>query len=300
MNRILITGGTVFVSRYSAAYFVKKGWEVYVLNRGTHKQEDGVHLICADRNDLGDVLRSYHFDAIIDICAYCKDDIHHLLDALDDVPDYIMISSSAVYPQNNVQPFMEEQQTGDNAIWGSYGTDKIAAEEYLLSRAPQAYILRPPYLYGPMQNVYREPFIFECALKNRPFYIPHDGSMTLQFFHVEDLCRLMEVILMKHPEDHIMNVGNESSVTIETYVELCYEAADRALEKRYVHNDIDQRSYFPFYDYAYELDVTKQKKLLPDTKDLLEGLRESFAWYIEHTDDVKQKDYIKFISQTFE
>lgn len=35
MKKILITGGTVFVSRYAARYFVDKGYEVYVVNRNS-------------------------------------------------------------------------------------------------------------------------------------------------------------------------------------------------------------------------------------------------------------------------
>ena len=31
--------------------------------------------------------------------------------------------------------------------------------------------------------------------KNRKFYIPNDGKMKLQFFHVEDLCKVIEKIL---------------------------------------------------------------------------------------------------------
>ena len=33
--KILVTGGTVFVSKYAAQYFAQKGHEVFVLNRGT-------------------------------------------------------------------------------------------------------------------------------------------------------------------------------------------------------------------------------------------------------------------------
>ena len=52
------------------------------------------------------------------------------------------------------------------------------------------HILRPPYLYEPMNNVYREAFVFDCALADRKFYLPKDGSMKLQFFHVK---RFMQV-----------------------------------------------------------------------------------------------------------
>lgn len=295
MKKLLVTGGTVFVSKFVADYFKNKGYEVYVLNRNTRKQLDGVHLICADRNDLKDKLKAFHFDAVLDICAYNQKDIQNLTEALNPVEDYIFISSSAVYPETNRQPFKEEQKVGPNSIWGAYGMNKIEAEQYLLSKYPKAYILRPPYLYGPMQNVYREPFVFECALQSRKFYIPKDGSMKLQFFHVEDLCKMMESILEKHPEEHIYNVGNSDPVDINTYVELCYEAAGAELEKVFVHNHENQRDYFSFNDYEYVLDVTKQKELLSQTKSLKEGLRESLEWYVDHKDDVMKRDYIGYI-----
>ncbi|MCD7839459.1 MAG: NAD-dependent epimerase/dehydratase family protein [Erysipelotrichaceae bacterium] len=294
--KILITGGTVFVSRYITRYFKEKH-DVYVLNRGTRKQENGVTHIKADRHILKNELRDYHFDTIIDVCAYNKQDIDDLLNAVDNVNDYIFISSSAVYPKTNQQPFTEEQITGYNTIWKDYGTNKIAAEETLLQKIPNAYIIRPPYLYGPIQNVYREPFIFECALKNRKFYIPKDGSMKLQFFHVEDLCKIIEIILEKHPLHHIYNVGNEELVDINTFVELCYEIAGKKLGTVHVYNHNNQRDYFSFYDYEYVLDISKQKELLPQTKNLKQGLQESFEWYIHHQDDVVRKNYIDFIDK---
>ena len=52
MRKILVTGGTVFVSRYIAEYYVSQGDEVYVLNRNTKQQSEGVHLIAADHKDL--------------------------------------------------------------------------------------------------------------------------------------------------------------------------------------------------------------------------------------------------------
>ncbi|WP_234121645.1 NAD-dependent epimerase/dehydratase family protein [Clostridium hydrogenum] len=300
MKRILVTGGTVFVSKYIAKYFEAKKYEVYVLNRGTKKQIENVNLICADRNDLKDCLLKYSFDAIIDVCAYNQNDIRNILTAVREFKDYIFISSSAVYPETNEQPFSENQKTGFNSIWGKYGTDKLEAEEYLLSKVPNAYVLRPPYLYGPMQNVYREPFVFECALKKRKFYIPNDGKMKLQFFHVEDLCKVIEKILKTHPGEHILNVGNTELVDINTFVELCYKVVGTPLEKVYVTNHDNQRDYFSFYNYEYALDISRQNALLPEQKDLFKGLKESYDWFKDNPNEVIKKDYIKFIKENFE
>lgn len=300
MKRILVTGGTVFVSKYVAKYFESRNYEVYVLNRGTRQQIENVNLICADRNDLKDLLVGYSFDTIIDVCGYNQKDISNLLDAVGEFKDYIFISSSAVYPETNEQPFSENQNVGTNSIWGKYGTDKIEAEEYLIAKVPNAYILRPPYLYGPMQNVYREPFVFECALKSRKFYIPNDGKMKLQFFHVDDLCKVIEKILEKHPKEHVFNVGNKEVVDINTFVELCYKVVGTPLEKVYVTNHDNQRDYFSFYNYEYILDVSRQNELLPEQKNLFEGLKESYEWFKDNSDKVVKKKYIKFIQQNFE
>lgn len=295
MKKILVTGGTVFVSRFTAEYFSREN-EVYVLNRNTRPQSDGVHLIEADRHALGDMLREYHFDAVIDVCAYNGKDVDDIFDALGEWNgDYILISSSSVYPETNVQPFTEEQETGANSIWGKYGTDKLEAEKAALRRKSDAYIIRPPYLYGQMQNVYREPFVFECAMADRPFYIPKDGSMKLQFFHVEDLCRMIERILEVQPTNHIFNAGNEEAVDINTFVELCYKAVGKELKMVNVYNHENQRDYFSFYDYEYYLDVTKQTQLIGGTKPLETGLKESFEWYKNHKSDVMRKNYIDFI-----
>ena len=129
MKKVLVTGGTTFVSRYTARYFLERGDEVYVLNRNTKPQEEGVRLIQGDRHELGDKLRGLSFDVVADVTAYDAPDITGLLDALGSFGQYIMISSSAVYPDTGTQPFKEEAPLGPNRFWGGYGTGKIAAEK---------------------------------------------------------------------------------------------------------------------------------------------------------------------------
>ncbi len=295
--RILVTGGTVFVSRFAAEYFSARGHDVAVLNRGSRQQSPGVRHICRDRCEAGLNLRQERFDAVLDVTAYNARDVDALLDAVGDVPLYIMISSSAVYPESLPRPFREEMPTGPNAYWGAYGTDKIAAEQRLQARNPGAYILRPPYLYGPGNELHREAFVFDCAEQERPFYLPGDGSMPLQFFHVRDLCRLMEQILLKRPEIHVMNTGNPETVTIREWVTACYAAAGRVPEFVSVKASVPQRSYFPFLNYAYQLDVSVQQKILPRTTPLAEGLQESYAWYAQHRDMIRRKPMMAFIDE---
>ena len=295
MKRILITGGTTFVSKYSAEYFVKHHYEVYVLNRNSRPQICGVKLIQGDRHYLGEVLKDIHFDVVLDITAYDEKDIIDVYDALGSFDQYIMISSSAVYPEYGVQPFSEDGEKAVNKFWGAYGTNKYQAEKALLERVPDAYILRPPYLYGPMNNVYREAFVFDCARADRKFYLPKDGNMKLQFFHVRDLCNLMNLIISEKPADHILNVGNVEAVSIKDWVKKCYACFGKKPEFVNVYEDIEQRYYFSFYDYEYYLDVTRQNTMYTDTVSMDEGLKESAEWYLANESEVNKKPYFDYI-----
>lgn len=295
--KILVTGGTVFASRFTAEYFARRH-EVFVLNRGSRPQSEGVTLIKADRHALGDTLKGYSFDAVIDVCAYNETDVRELLDGLGEFGCYVMVSSSAVYPETLPQPFNERQEIGANSIWGDYGVNKIAAERALTERVPDAYVIRPPYLYGKMNNLYREAFVFECAEKNLPFYVPKDGSMPLQFFDIEDMCRFIEILLDKRPEQRIFNVGNPERVTVNGWVKRCYGVLDKRPVCVYVDGNIPQRSYFPFYDYDYKLDVSAMLELMPEVKPLEEGLRQSYEWFSENRELIARKPLLEFIGNS--
>lgn len=296
---ILVTGGTVFASRFTAEYFAKAGHNVYVLNRGNRPQPEGATPIIADRHDLGDILRHRHFGAVIDVTAYNEHDVEHLLDGLGSFDNYILISSSAVYPETLPQPFRETDKCGENSIWGKYGTDKIAAEKALFRRVPNAYVLRPPYLCGPMNNLHREAFVFECAEQDREFYLPKQGEMKLQFFDIGDLCRVMEAILQKQPAQHIFNVGNEKAVTIKEWVALCYKAVGKTPRFEYVAEKIPQRSYFPFYDYEYFLDVSAMSSLIGKLTPLEESLRSSYEWFRNNRRSIVRKPLKEYIDKEF-
>ena len=294
---ILVTGGTVFASRFTAEYFAQKGHAVTVLNRGTRPQPEGVGVLIGDRHDAKALLRGRHFDAVLDITAYNTGDVNDLLDALDDFGTYVLLSSSAVYPETLTQPFRESQQIGPNRIWGAYGTNKIEAEAALFERVPDAYAVRPPYLYGPMNNVYREAFVFECAERDLPFYLPKDGALPLQFYYISDLCRLIEKLILTKPDIHILNAGNPETISVKEWVRACYGVLGKEPQFIRVSEEIPQRSYFPFYDYAYVLDVTAQRNILPDVTPLDDGLRQAYAWWNTHREAVVRKPLFDYIAE---
>lgn len=300
MLKILVTGGTVFASRFTAEYFAENN-EVWVLNRNSRPQSVGVKLINADRHSLSDVLKDKEFDAVLDITAYNENDTKDLLNALGSFGCYILVSSSAVYPDTASQPFSERTETGSNSVWGSYGTDKIAAENYLIEHANAPYyILRPPYLYGKMNNIYREAFVFECAERDKPFYVPDRGEMLLQFFDIEDMCRFMEILIAGQPEQRIFNVGNFEAVSICQWVRACYSVLGKEPEFVYADKKLPQRAYFPFYNYSYILDVFAMGGLMPEVKPLEKGLEQSYKWFAENREQIRRKNFFEYLSENMQ
>ena len=303
MKNILITGGTVFVSKFVAQYFSSKKfcdeYQVYVLNRNNHLQVENVILINSSRQNLGSKLEQFNFDVVIDITSYTKEDVKSILDSLgsskEKIEKYILLSSSAVYPETLELPFKETDEVGKNIFWKDYGINKIEAEKYLQENFSNYFILRPPYLYGPENNVYREAFVFDCAENDRKFFIPENENMKLQFFYIEDLCKVIENILIKNPSQKIFNLGNENTISILDWVKLCYQVVGKNLEVVSVSKNIPQRNYFCFYDYEYYLDVTKQKSILENTTSLKDGLEKSYQWYKNNKEKVNRKNYFEFI-----
>ena len=167
-----------------------------------------------------------------------------------------------------------------------------------MDKVPNAYIIRPPYLCGAMNNVYREAFVFQCAMLDRNFYVPDNGEMKMQFFDVGDLAKFVETVVVKKPENKIFNVGNKDSITVNQWVNICYKVVGKeAIIKKVDSSSHYIRNYFPFANYEYVLDVSRQNELMSNLKPFEESIRESYEWYICNQDKVVRKEYMRYIDE---
>ncbi len=184
-SKVLVLGGSGFVGPVLVRLLRTKGCDVTLLNRGYHRLADVSQLI-ADRNDassMEDIANAFeHFDAIIDLCCYTARQAEIAFGCLQDKCDlWIHLSSAAVYSPASAVPWNERAAIGGAPIWGSYGRDKSAADEYILSAPkPATVVLRPPYLYGPGNNMDRETFIWRRVLRGRHVLVPRNGQTRIQ------------------------------------------------------------------------------------------------------------------------
>ena len=100
--RVLFIGGTGFISTAVSRQAIAKGFELYLLNRGSRPaQLPGSHSLTADIHQLADVraaLRDLEFDVVVDWIAYAPDDIERDLALFRGrVKQYVFISSASAY-----------------------------------------------------------------------------------------------------------------------------------------------------------------------------------------------------------
>ena len=292
--RVLVLGGTQFVGQAVAGELVARGWDVSILTRGILPSTvSGIGRWCrADRRDASGwgALAGERFDAVVDVSAYTAADVEPVLDALrfDDGARYVLVSSGAVYRPSD-RPLAEDAPAGENVHWGPYGLGKLEAERLLLDRQSRCgyalSIVRPAYLYGPGNNLLREAYLFDRLEKRLPVPVPSGGTRT-QFAIVDEAARMVaslaepvcwsaEAFNCAHPEP----VGWDDLV----------RAAARAVgvEPHIAHvrcsDALEARSFFPFRDCSYVLDVRKAAKFgLPSPRTALEeGMVRTYAWYRE-------------------
>lgn len=299
-DKVLILGGSYFVGRKLVEFLAEHGYAVTVLNRGTKPLSiEGVQQICCDRNDgegMKTALAGKEFDFVIDVSWQDVSWVEKLCAALDfgKVKKLVFISSSAVYDAEHLQiPFKETDTLAENKYWTFYGKGKIDAEryysEFLKDKKTELVMLRPPYIYGEYNYAQRESLIFRQLLENKPVVIPASNP-KLQFIYTEDLAAITDTLLKQETgKESVFNVGNKAAVTSKEWVEACGKVAGKVpeiLEVDYGALGRNVRDFYPFFDYDNVLDVSEINRVVERETEFEEGLKKSFAWFLENRDSI--------------
>lgn len=290
--KILVMGGTEFVSSSLTKYLVSKGYIVDIFTRGIKPiKYDGIRKhLKGDRKSVQNLkvnLSNEKYDYVFDISAYVKEDVEKLVSVLnkENLKRYVFCSSGAVYiPSEEI--VTEEFTRGENANWGSYGLDKKEAEDYLFKlwedeKFPVT-IFRPTYIYGEENNLYREIYVFDRITKGLDVPIPK-GDEETQFVYISDLVRVFEsAIYAEQTVGKAYNVTHPEIVTWNKLVETAMKVVNRNVNIKIVDSEkVNIREYFPFRNVTYLLDTKKADidGLYMPQIDLLEGLKLAYEWY---------------------
>lgn len=201
MPRAVILGGTGVLGRATARRLLAAGWTVDVGGRDpSHMPQDlsvaGARFHAADRHDaaaLAGLLRG-GADLLVDMVCFTAADARQLLPLLRDVAAAVMLSSKAVYvdeqgrhsnsdveprfpnPIPETNPTMAPGEMDFNSREG-YGANKVAAEHVLLDSGFPVTVIRASKVHGEGAARPREWMFVKRVLDRRPaVFLAHRGA----------------------------------------------------------------------------------------------------------------------------
>ncbi|MDI6797588.1 MAG: NAD-dependent epimerase/dehydratase family protein, partial [Desulfatibacillaceae bacterium] len=255
---ILAVGGSYFVGRVFVELLERRGIKVFVLNRGTRPfNRPAIHEIPCDRRDtsrLAEALAPLCFDAVVDFCAYSKDDVNPLLEALgpERAGHYIQISSCSVYAPTKELPVIEDARklSGPQPELGpaaDYGFNKwlaeYAASAWGMRHGVPVTILRPTIVFGPYNYAPRESWFFETVLGGRPLVLPAKDLPLFSFIFVEDVAEaVFACINSKTRPSRAYNLAGPELVSYGRYAQVLEKVLGRKIDIQYLpvfwHNEL--------------------------------------------------------------
>lgn len=152
--KALFIGGTGTISGAISRLALERGWELFLLNRGSHELPEGARPVRADIRDEELVrakIDGMHFDVVADFIAFTPDQVERDFRLFDGKTDqYFFISSASAYQKPLSSPFVTESTPLGNPFW-QYSRDKIACEQLLNAlyreKGFPVTIVRPSHTY---------------------------------------------------------------------------------------------------------------------------------------------------------
>lgn len=301
--RVLVTGGTEFISVHVVRALRREGHEVVVLNRGRKPERvpAGVRTIVADRKDHGALraaLAGERMDGLVDV-TYAPTtgaDVAALLDALEGRVGHVLyVSTGRVYDHALPIPFGET--TPRNLYWGEYARNKIEGEDVLLARHRErglpVTIVRPTHVYGPLNTRNNETFFFDRLLRGRPVLLPGHGGWLRQFGHVEDLADAMVAMLgQRAAHGRAYNVTGEEAITQAGFVELIADVIKRPCTLVPVAAPVPFGQNLVYDCHAvYTTAAVRAELGIRPRYPLAGGIAQTFEWFLREGLDRRDVDF---------
>ena len=233
--RVLILGGSGFISGCIARKALSQGNEVYIVSRGNKEIPVGVKSIVADRKVAGSLEAALskeetNFDLVVDCIAYNPADAKQTLNLFSGKAGHIVfISTDFVFdPKKRNFPQCEE----NNCFLedDSYGADKRRAElEYINNQLNFSNwtILRPCHVYGPgslagcLPMHGRDAKLLERIKNSEELELVGAGKFLQQPIFVEDLADLaLSCHLSPAAQEQIYNCAGPDIIESVEYYQL--------------------------------------------------------------------------------
>lgn len=252
--KALFIGGTGTISSAITRLVAQtQGWQLYLLNRGTHKDEvpEGVINLIADINDEDAVLRALgnlQFDVVCDFIGFVTDQVERDIRLFRGrTRQYMYISSASAYQKPLSSPYITEGTPLSNPHW-EYSRNKIACEELLMrSYREEGFpitIIRPSHTYcerGVPVAIHGHNGSWQVLrrmLDGKPVIIPGDGTSLWTVTHNSDFAKAFVGLMgNKHAIGEVFHITGDENLTWNQIHELIAEALGVRLKAYHVASD---------------------------------------------------------------
>lgn len=307
--KALLIGGTGTISMAVTRLLAEKGWEVYLLNRGTQKRElpQGVHVINADISDETDAAKKLNgmtFDTVCEFIGFVPRQLERDFRLFNGRTDQFMfISSASAYHKPVSDHIISERTSLANPYW-EYSRNKIACEDFLMRMYREngfpVTIIRPSHTYdersvplgvhgknGSWQVIKR-------MLEGKPVIIHGDGTSLWTMTHNSDFAKgFVGLMGNVHAIGEAFQITSDETLTWDQIYHCIANALGVKLVPYHVSSDfLDAVSDYDFRgsltgDKANSVvfDNEKLKRAVPGFKAEVrfdEGIRKTVEYVLEH------------------
>jgi len=290
--RLLIIGGSGFVSGALTRLALARGHAVTIITRGQRPVPAGVAVITADRQDRTNFAHqlSEHdatWDLVVDAIPYTPDDAQQDVAVFSGrAAQLVFVSTDFVYdPRHRKNPQTEHDATYST---GGYGGLKRQAE-LILEQTPTTSlawtILRPSHIYGPgslpgcLPLHGRDPQLLDHLRQRRPLRLVNGGSYLQHPVLVDDLAAAI-LSAARNPSaiGKTCNVAGPDILASHAY----YRLLGRLLDRDVTIEDVPVAEFLaanpdkaPFCcDRVYDLTALRAAQLTLPATTLEAGLRQ--------------------------
>jgi nucleoside-diphosphate-sugar epimerase len=260
--KVLMVGGTGIISTAVSKLAIKKGIDLYVLNRGSQNERlpKKVKKIICDVNDEQAVkqkLEGHYFDSVVQWISFAEEHVKRDYRLFKDfTKQYVFISSASVYQKpTSSLPFVEESAIVGNLHW-KYSQNKALCEDYLLSLHDESFnitIIRPSHTYNEQMfvtqlNSYQHPYTMIKRIKEgRKFILPDDGNALWTLTYNEDFAHaFIDVLGNEKTYQEVFHITSDFVYTWERIYEMTCEALD--VEPNFIYVPMEKIvEQFPMY-----------------------------------------------------
>jgi nucleoside-diphosphate-sugar epimerase len=304
--KVLFIGGTGVISMECSKLAVKKGIDLYLLNRGKSLRgiPEGAKVITGDIHDAESVrlaIANHSFDVVVDWIAFKEEHVKTGYELFNGkTAQYIFISSASVYQKPIPKLPITEETPIENKFW-AYSRAKIDCEKFLMKAYKEnnfpVTICRPSHTYDKTKNPLKIDYLPFYRMKNgKPIIIHDDGNSLWTLTHTKDFAKGFVGLLGKQEAiGEVYQITSDETLTWNEIAKIIAEKAGCELKIAHIPS-----SFIKQYDDEWaagllgdkacsvKFDNSKIKKLVPEFKCSIPfnvGAAEIADWYMNRKEN---------------